>query len=218
MKNKLAGVIVGCFLSAACSRAFPQASPRVSGGFAVGQETVGVTKPVRSQNNEPVARELSPNVPGHTGFLDSKNGFRGVAFGADVREFKNLKIYAEEMYANGNSVKAYRKTDDNLLIGTAAVQNIIYIFVHDKFYAVSIHVDSQNGNQLLKLFQVAFGPGVRPQDNPSQYFWTGRVASAHFFENVGANHEIRAWIGNNELQKQYDQAMSEIYLAAAQQL
>jgi len=136
-----------------------------------------------------------------------------VAFGSPVTQFKNLEVYRDR-----GAVKAYRKTDEDLTIGTSSVSNIIYIFVHDKFYAVSIHADGRNGTQLLKVFEAAFGPGAHPEGTSSQYFWTGKVASAHFFQDEGANHEVRGWIGNNELQKDYDKVMQEIFVAAAQQL
>jgi hypothetical protein len=136
-----------------------------------------------------------------------------MTFGTSVKEFKNLEVYHDR-----GAVKVYRKTDEDLSIGTASVTNIIYIFVNDKFYAVSIHADGRNGANLLKVFQAAFGAGAHPEGGPSQYFWTGKVASAHFFDDEGATHEVRGWIGNNELQKDYDQVMQQIFTAAAQQL
>jgi hypothetical protein len=162
---------------------------------------------------QPIVHDLPVDVPGHTEFLDHKNGFRGVAFGTSVKDFKNLEVYRDR-----GAVKVYRKTDEDLNIGTAAVTNIIYIFVNDKFYAVSIHADGRNGSNLLKVFQAAFGAGAHPEGGASQYFWTGKVASAHFFDDEGPTHEVRGWIGNNDLQKDYDQVMQQIFVAAAQQL
>jgi hypothetical protein len=164
-------------------------------------------------STQPVVHDLPADVPGHTEFLDYKNGFRGVAFGTSVKEFKNLEVYRDR-----GAVKVYRKTDEDLNIGTSTVTNITYIFVHDKFYAVSIHADGRNGANLLKVFQAAFGSGAHPEGGPTQYFWTGKVASAHFFEDEGPAHEVRGWIGNNDIQKDYDQVMQQIFTAAAQQL
>ncbi|HLM79165.1 MAG TPA: hypothetical protein VK302_00900 [Terriglobales bacterium] len=182
-------------------------------GAQAAAQNAGATDPKKPMSNGPVVHDLPANVPGHTEFLDYKNGFRGVAFGTSVREFKNLELYRDR-----GVVKVYRKTDEDLTIGTATVTNIHYLFVHDKFYAVTIHADARNGSQLLKVFEAAFGPAAHPEGTPSQYFWTGNVASAHFFEETDANHEVRGWIGNNELQKDYEQVMREIFVAAAQQL
>jgi hypothetical protein len=181
----------------------------VLGGQAAGQAP-GMGAP---SSNQPQIHDLPADVPGHTEFLDHKNGFRGVTFGSGVKDFKNLEVYRDR-----GAVKAYRKTDEDLTIGTASVTNIIYIFVHDKFYAVSIHADGRNGTNLLKVFEAAFGAGAHPEGTSSQYFWTGKVASAHFFQDEGTNHEVRGWIGNNDLQKDYDKVMQEIFIAAAQQL
>jgi hypothetical protein len=164
-------------------------------------------------STQPVVHDLPADVPGHTEFLDYKNGFRGVAFGTSVKDFKNLEVYRDR-----GAVKVYRKTDEDLNIGTSSVTNITYIFVHDKFYAVSIHADGRNGANLLKVFQAAFGSGAHPEGGPTQYFWTGKVASAHFFDDEGPTHEVRGWIGNNEIQKDYDQVMQQIFTTAAQQL
>jgi len=164
-------------------------------------------------STQPVVHDLPADVPGHTEFLDYKDGFRGVKFGTSVKDFKNLELYHDR-----GAVKVYRKTDEDLSIGTATATNIIYVFVHDKFYAVSIHADGRNGSSLLKIFQAAFGAGAHPEGGASQYFWTGKVASAHFYEDEGPNHECRGWIGNNELQKEYESIMEELFTAAAKQL
>ncbi len=183
------------------------------GAQAAGQAGGSAGMGAPQSSNQPVIHDLPADVPGHTEFLDHKNGFRGVAFGSPVSQFKNLEVYRDR-----GTVKAYRKTDEDLTIGTSQISNIIYIFVHDKFYAVSIHADSRNGSQLLKIFEAAFGPGAHPEGSSSQYFWTGKVASAHFFEEATPTHEVRGWIGNNDLQKDYDKVMQDIYTAAAQQL
>jgi hypothetical protein len=170
--------------------------------------------PKPTSTTQPVVHDLPANVPGHTEFLDYKNGFRGMAFGTNVSQFKNLEIFHDR-----GAVKAYRKTDEDVNIGNVTVSNIIYIFVHDKFYAVSLHADGGfNGNNLLKVFQAAFGPGAHPEGPAPKYYWSGKVASAHFFEDVEPNHEVRGWIGSNEIQKEYDQVQQEAFTAAAQQL
>jgi hypothetical protein len=181
---------------------------------AAAQTQDGATKSGQLNQPGPVVRDLPANTPGHTGFLDSKNGFRGIPFGTNIADFKGLSLYRDR-----GGVKGYRKADEDLSMGNASVLSIIYVFVHDKFFAVSIHVDAENSKNLLKLFQVGFGPGIRPDGAVPQYFWTGKVASAHYFDDVDpASHEGRGWIGNLELQKDYDQVMKDYFLESAQQL
>jgi hypothetical protein len=185
----------------------------VLGVCAVAQEKVASPGQAPTKPNEPIVHDLPADVPGHTEFLDYKDGFRGMKFGTSVSDFKGLTPYRDR-----GTVKAYKKADDDLNIGNVTAQEIIYIFVHDKFYAVSIHADQANGRNLLKIFQAAFGPGAHPDGPQSQWFWTGKVASAHFYEDANADHDVRGWIGNNEIQKEYESAMKDIFMAAAQQL
>jgi hypothetical protein len=167
-----------------------------------------------TSTTQPVVHDLPPNVPGHTEFLDYKNGFRGITFGTPVSQFKNLELVRDR-----GAVKGYRKTDEDLNIGAVTATNIVYIFVHDKFYAVSIHADGGfNGTNLLKIFQAAFGPGAHPEGAANKYFWAGKVAGAHFYEDVEPNHEVRGWIGSLEIQKEYDKVMQDSFTEAAQQL
>jgi len=167
-----------------------------------------------TSSTQPVVHDLPANVPGHTEFLDHKNGFRGVTFGTPISQFKNLEVLHDR-----GAIKAYRKTDEDLNLGSVTLISIVYVFVHDKFYAVSLHADGgYNGTNLLKIFQAAFGPGAHPEGTPNKTFWAGKVAGAHFYEDVQPNNEVRGWIGGLELQKEYDKLMQESFTAAAEQL
>ncbi len=167
-----------------------------------------------TQPSQPVVHDLPANVPGHTEFLDHKNGFRGVTFGTPLSQFKNLEVLHDR-----GTIKAYRKTDDDMNLGNVTLTQIVYVFVHDKFYAVSLHADGgYNGTNLLKIFQAAFGPGAHPEGTPTKTFWAGKVAGAHFYEDVEPAHDVRGWIGSLELQKDYDKVMQESFMSAAEQL
>jgi len=164
--------------------------------------------------NQPTVHDLPANVPGHTEFLDHKNGFRGVTFGTPLSQFKNLEVLHDR-----GAIKAYRKTDDEMNLGNVTLTQIVYVFVHDKFYAVSLHADGgYNGTNLLKVFQAAFGPGAHPEGTPTKTFWAGKVAGAHFYEDVEPAHDVRGWIGSLEIQKDYDKVMQESFTTAAEQL
>jgi hypothetical protein len=198
-----------------CAVSIVAALALVFGIQAVGQTTAqNNTMQAPTQPSQPVVHDLPANVPGHTEFLDHKNGFRGVTFGAPLSQFKNLEIVHDR-----GAIKAYRKTDDEMNMGNVTLTSIVYVFVHDKFYAVSLHADGgYNGTNLLKVFQAAFGPGAHPEGTPTKTFWAGKVAGAHFFEDVEPAHDVRGWIGSLELQKDYDKVMQESFMAAAEQL
>ncbi len=188
----------------------------VLGAQAAAQTTTAqnTTVGAPTSSTQPVVHDLPANVPGHTEFLDHKNGFRGITFGTPVSQFKNLEVLHDR-----GAIKAYRKTDEDLNLGNVTLTNIVYVFVHDKFYAVSLHADGgYNGTNLLKIFQAAFGSGAHPEGTPTKYFWAGKVAGAHFYEDVQPNNEVRGWIGSLEIQKDYDKVMQESFTAAAEQL
>lgn len=164
--------------------------------------------------SQPVVHDLPANVPGHTEYLDHKNGFRGITFGTPISQFKNLEVLHDR-----GAIKAYRKTDDEMNLGNVTLTQIVYVFVHDKFYAISLHADGgYNGTNLLKVFQTAFGPGAHPEGTPTKTFWAGKVAGAHFYEDVEPTHDVRGWIGSLEIQKEYDKVMQESFTTAAEQL
>jgi len=167
-----------------------------------------------TSTSQPVVHDLPANVPGHTEYLDYLNGFRGIKFGTPVSQFKNLEVLHDR-----KDVKAYSMKGDDMNIGNVTVTQIVYIFVNDKFYAVSIHADGGfNGSNLLKVFQAAFGQGAHPEGSPTKTFWAGKVAGAHFYEDADEHHEVRGWVGNLEIQKEYDKVMQESFTAAASQL
>jgi hypothetical protein len=167
-----------------------------------------------TSTSQPVVHDLPANVPGHTEYLDYLNGFRGIKFGTPVSQFKNLEVLHDR-----KDVKAYSMKGDDMNIGNVTVTQIVYSFVNDKFYAVSIHADGGfNGSNLLKVFQAAFGQGAHPEGSPTKTFWAGKVAGAHFYEDADEHHEVRGWVGNLEIQKEYDKVMQESFIAAASQL
>jgi hypothetical protein len=188
----------------------------VLGAQAAAQTTTAQNNTIAAptQPGQPVVHDLPPNVPGHTEFLDHKNGFRGITFGTPFSQFKNLEVLHDR-----GAVKAYRKTDDVMDIGNVTLTQIVYIFVHDKFYAVSLHADGgYNGSNLLKIFQAAFGPGAHPEGTPTKTFWAGKVAGAHFYEDVQPGNEVRGWIGSLDIQKEYEKVQQETFTTAAEQL
>src|SRR5271156_3374693 len=99
--HAVAGIVVLAFVIGAFS------APAVARQKAAASSDQGPTKP-----NEPIVHDLPANVPGHTEFLDYKNGFRGMAFGTDIKDFKGLTPYRDR-----GTVKAYKKADEDVNLG-----------------------------------------------------------------------------------------------------
>jgi hypothetical protein len=156
-------------------------------------------------------RDLAEDKPGHTHYLDYKNGFRGVRFGTSIDTFKDLVLNMDT-----GTVKKYTKKDDDLSIGGFKVTEILYQFFDGKFQGVSISASNGEAENLLNVFQAAFGPGAHPKGISSQYFWVGKTANANIITDQQGR--ARAWIGNNELQKEFDKAFAQMLSIAAEQL
>jgi len=122
-----------------------------------------------------------PATPEQTTKLDTTTGFRGQKFGTSFSEFQGLTLEKDE-----GDLKLYTKKDDNLQLGPAKLEKIVYHFFQDKFFAVSLHTqDRENTLRLLRVAQTAFGQGnLRPnaKDDLDQN-WLGKTAEAFFNVN-----------------------------------
>jgi hypothetical protein len=184
------------------------------------------TAPAKPQDKvaaHPVTKEPAENERGHVHYLDFRNGLRGVKFGTPVSSFQGL-----ELIRDTGATKIYRKSNDDLKIGEAQLEQIRYHFVEDKFMGVSLFTkEESDGETLLTVFELAYGNGI-PQkphsggENPNhtthahEFLWKGKVANARL--TFGENHESESWIGNNELQDRCGQLQKKIAEAAAARL
>jgi hypothetical protein len=155
--------------------------------------------------------DLPEDKPGHTHYLDFKNGFRGIKFGASIDSFKDLNVVSAQ-----GSIKKCTKKDDDLMLGQFKVDEIVYQFVNGKFQGVSISASGADAQSLLQVFQSAYGPGSRMKNGPPQFFWSGKTANANLL--IDAQGRAVAWIGNNELQKEFDKEYGQLLLTASAQM
>ncbi|MET0224444.1 MAG: hypothetical protein ABW346_08725, partial [Terrimicrobium sp.] len=73
-------------------------------------------------------------APGSVAYLDSLAGFRGIKFGTAFSEFTDLTLDQDH-----GKLKLYTKTNEDLKLGLARLDTIVYHFFDDKLYGVSIH-------------------------------------------------------------------------------
>jgi len=131
-----------------------------------------------------------------TSRLDSTTGFRGQKFGTPFSEFQGLNLERDE-----GDLKLYSKKDENLQLGPVKLETIVYHFFQDKFFAVSLHTkDRDNTLRLLRVAQVAFGPGnERPNAKEElDKSWLGKAAEA-FFTVHPQTEEGSLFIRDNKL-------------------
>jgi hypothetical protein len=117
--------------------------------------------------------------------LDTITGFRDQKFGTPFSDFQGLTIEKDE-----GDIKLYSKKDDNLALGPAKLQAVIYYFFQDKFYAVSLHTEDRDDTlYLLRVAISAFGPGThnsKLKDDLDQT-WIGKNGEA--FYNINPKTE-----------------------------
>jgi hypothetical protein len=113
--------------------------------------------------------------------LDTLTGFRDQKFGTPFSEFQGLTVEKDE-----GDVKLYSKKDDQLVLGPARLQAIVYYFFQDKFYAVSLHTEDRADTlDLLRVAVSAFGPGSQESNAKDELdqSWLGKNAEAFFNVN-----------------------------------
>lgn len=149
--------------------------------------------------------------PGSVAYLDSLAGFRGIKFGTAFSEFKDLALDQDH-----GKLKLFRKTSEDLKLGLARLDTIVYHFFDDKFYGVSIHTaDPANTQTLVAIAGTGFGQGAKLDQQNT--IWQGEKAWAQFSQNPGTG-EGTLFIGDCELSRQLGEYEQRAALEAAAQL
>jgi hypothetical protein len=99
--------------------------------------------------------------------------FRGIAWGASARNAANLKLVAEE-----GDLTLYERSSEQLTVGDARVQRIVYGFHRDRFYNVMVYFESATSFSRIKdALTKDFGAPFQPPEAEGKYFWTGDMVS-----------------------------------------
>jgi hypothetical protein len=150
-------------------------------------------------------------APGSVAFLDSLAGFRGIKFGTTFSDFKELALDQDH-----GKLKLYTKTNEDLKLGLAKLDTIVYHFFDDKFYGVSIHTnDPANTQTLVAIAGTGFGQGAKLDQQNT--IWQGEKAWAQLSQNPGTG-EGTLFIGDCELSRQLGEYEQRAALEAAAQL
>jgi hypothetical protein len=149
--------------------------------------------------------------PGSVAYLDSLAGFRGIKFGTPFSEFKDLSLDQDH-----GKLKLYTKKDEDLKLGLAKLETIVYHFFDDRFYGVSIHAtDPANTQTLVAIAGTGFGPGAKLDQQNT--IWQGEKAWAQLSQNPGTG-EGTLFIGDCELSRQLGEYEQRAAVEAAAQL
>jgi hypothetical protein len=169
-----------------CTITQPAASPVSTAQLAsVTAEATATRPPDPSAGIQPttVPQELSP---GSLDDLDSKNGFRDLTFGDPPTNSMVLKDEAGEK-------KYYTRPEDDLSIGGARADQVIYGFAKNRLSTILIQTKGlTNSRALLEVLRHAYGPGSQSDPSLPRYTWRGSRVSVSYNENT-RTHDADTW-------------------------
>jgi hypothetical protein len=122
-------------------------------------------------------------------FQNEPDGFGGISWGEDINKIKGSFIQKEAQdgfFAGEKDVRAYAKSNDNKMLGTANLQDVYYYFWKDKFICVEfITAGLSNFASLKKLCFERYGKNIEGPEqvnkNFTTYTWKGNVAGISLF-------------------------------------
>jgi hypothetical protein len=113
--------------------------------------------------------------------LDKKNGFRDVAFGADIATLTGFVGHDSP-----GDTKLYSRPTDELRVGTATLSSIRYIFYKGQLCNVVLETKGlPNSRAMLASLRDLYGPGKQFTRHVAQRFdWQGKAVQMSYQENL----------------------------------
>lgn len=117
-------------------------------------------------------------APGSLAYLDAKNGFRELHFGDPPKKDMILvESFGEE--------KVYKRSRENLIIGAAKVENIVYLFYKNRLSSVIIWTKGIiNSSAMLEVLREAYGAGFQSNQYLEHILWSGSKVNLLYAQNV----------------------------------
>ena len=167
---------------------------------------------VRAAEPEGVSGPVASATP-----ADKGNSFRGVPFGTPLTKVQTiwqLEPLSEDG-APGDPLKIFIRNDETKRIGGIALQEIIYYFFEEKFYAVGLCTTDNCQTEILRqAANIIFGGCPHANEAGDSLVWPGKNASMQLNVNP-VTGEGRALIFNNNLQARYEKSFLEAAKKAA---
>jgi hypothetical protein len=96
--------------------------------------------------------------------------FRGVKWQTHVAEISGMKLLAQD-----GDLQFYEKSDENLKIGDASLDRIVYGFYKEQFYNVFLYYSSlPTFSKIKEIFSQNYGEPYQPNQYVAKYFWYGK--------------------------------------------
>jgi hypothetical protein len=122
-------------------------------------------------------------------FQNEPDGIGGIKWGQDIKSIKKSFIQKDAQdgfFVGEKDIRAYVKSNDNKMLGTATLKDIYYYFWKDKFICVEIFTNGVTNFASLKKFCFErFGKNIEGPEqankNFNTYTWKGNVAGSSLF-------------------------------------
>jgi hypothetical protein len=113
--------------------------------------------------------------------------FRGIKWKTHVSEISSMKLLARD-----GDLQFYEKSDENLKIGEAPLDRIVYGFYKDEFYNVFLYYSSlPTFSRIKEVFTQNYGEPYQPNQYVDKYFWYGKhVDILLTFDELAKNGRI----------------------------
>jgi hypothetical protein len=148
---------------------------------------------------------------------DKIDSFRGLHFGDTLDKVpKEWDLQPASQDATPDApLKSYIRNEEEKRLGSIDLQEIVYFFVNNKFYAVEMLTSDRTQTEMLRLaLNHAYGTPSSPPLQDDSSVWLGKKVSAQYCMNRGTG-EGRALMFDNELQQSYEKTINDVAKKAA---
>ena len=129
------------------------------------------------------------------------SGFRDLSWGIDRSTFGKLKEV--ETASRLVEIKEYVRANEELKMGAARLDSIIYAFWRQKLYTITLWVEG-SANYLALRHEIfnQFGAGLKSDQNQERYLWSDRY-SDRMLKYVAADQTGLFWMRSKEIDSLY---------------
>jgi hypothetical protein len=139
------------------------------------------------------------------GFQNEPDGFRGIPWGASFDQYKDQLTFAFTDTSYGG-IDFYTKNNDDLSIGSAQANKIVYGFWQGKLTDAYIYTKGYNNfTGVFDALKQKFGYPYQPNEYINRYWWNGNKTSimaelnditddgSIWFESQVYSNQQKAW-------------------------
>ena len=136
------------------------------------------------------------------------SGFRNLCWASACSALGQLQ---EIESANGTSeIKKYVRANEDLRLGEARLNSIVYAFWRDQLYAVTLWATGQaNYRELRKEIFNRFGVGLNSDQSRERYLWSD-VYSDRILKYDGVDQSTFFWMRSKEIGLRYQLSQTKI--------